>query len=545
MPYCLLQKLTIHTHSNSLSSIAQKRLADHKSHIDFINNHNHFNPTTTESNFSILKKPKLPTRIDDSQTQELIKSFFSTPDYSYAEQESKSMFSLPPTSEFSVTQLLKLNPKLWKKSCIDESSPKLHKDFVICAASAILFDSLFLHIPGIFYWQGNPNYLGTSCDEKFTPAIAEDVQELLERTQPGRQFWVIDERIWQIWQQQLINFYNSHRFLKSTIFNLSLFPHHKEIDLSLNKLWMTDDLFKKIVPGLSKTTTEIELQNCLRLNPQTIAGALPRFPQLKFLGLRDTQPWGDDELALLIQSCPFLEELEICIDTLAPLKILPQLNELQNLYLDLSNNQQLEDLNFLKENNLGKSITLLKLSNCTNLIDLTGLQYCPNLAELWSENIEIPDGDGLIKQLGQLHKLKLWIVHQCQHTLPSSELAILTNKYIRYVFISTNKNKGSKFLQSRNSYEIRILSEQLEQDRSNLTETKSCEKLSCVQTPSDRAQRKCSASQVFWDSKGQWPDHRLDRWSIFDVIDIKDIKTRRTYHFYHFAHSPTWFNQMS
>ncbi len=524
------------TRKNQLSLSAESCLKTHKMHMEFLKK-----IKFTRLSNSLLYPPQTPHTPAKSRCQNIEKFLSSTPDCSYiGEQKTKTDFYLSPTAELSINQLLKSDPRIWKKSCADGSSPKLYKEIVICAWGAIFFNSFFRnHHPSILkilFWQGDPAHLATTYDEKFTPAIAEEVQDLLERAHPGRQFWVIDENIWQQQLFALIQNQKASTYWEYLLWEYDLNHPHKEVDLSPYKFWITNDLFKRILPGLAKTTTQLDLSGCIRLSQQTIVETLSRFRQLKFLGLRGTPPWGE-ELATLIQACPFLEELEICIDTLAPLKILAQMRELQHLYLDLSNNLQLQNLDFLKERSLGNSVTLLKLANCSNLIDLTGLRYCPNLTELWLEGIKIQDFDGLIVQLGQLKKIEYWVFHNCQYTLSDEKQASnLIKKHLPQVYISIDKdnnlNVENPFIEGI-ALSSTVLNTQQKKDRSYHQKLQELElktisaknpqdkELTCAQSPADRSQRKTSASQVFCDNKGHWPDHRLDRNFVLTTIQIK------------------------
>ncbi len=414
----------VKTLGNQITSSGQQLLKRHRKHADFLNHYYH-------EQFQLFKQPPTAKNMMRRARENLTDILLSAPEREYKETQSGEFeFSESPTQQLSLQQLLIADPKLWEIPCEneheDKSTPKIYKDILICAYSATLHNFIFSSrfVPGILYWQGDPHHFGTVCDSKFTPATAAEVEELLERARPAEahRYWVIDEKRWR---ETLVA---ADRHLN----DFDFFPTEKEVDLRPHAFYMADDLFRKIARGISNITTQMELAGCHHLNPVTLCQVLHQFPRLQFLGLRQAKPWGA-ELKTLTQTCPYLEELEICIDTAAPLEMLSKFHYLRRLYLDLSGNLQLRNLNFLKD--CGDRVTLLKLSGCTNLTDLTGLKYCPNLEEIWFEKMTLVDFKGLIQQLGQLNGLTLLAFHECQYSA-DSQLHKLIRQCLPHTHIS-------------------------------------------------------------------------------------------------------------
>ncbi len=498
---------------NPITLSAKKHLVNHFSNLVFRNRKKNFRDALS------IFKVSLRVYKDRRMSAAAIDFLSSHPDHKYEnEQKFKVKFEQNKTSEMSLEQLIKHDSRIWKKPIDNKIESISYKQIVVCAWSAALFNSLLANCEKFFYWQGDPHQLGEKYDKnKFTPAIAQNVEDLLEKTYPEKQFWVIDEYVLNkilhdfFIKDEFEFWYSAGRFLLN-------FPR-KEVDLSFYSFWMTDALLNKIALGLSPTTTEIKLQGCQQLSPQTIRQVLQKHTQLRYLGLLDAKSWGVSELETLVDHCPYLQTLQICIDTAAPLNILGKFKCLKSLYLDFSYNLEIQDLNFLQ--NFGKHITLLNLSECSNLKNLNGLKFCDNLKEIWFQNMEILHFADLIVNLSRLRKLKLLVLHQCRYELLNDQVIDLIKTRLPEVFISVNKSSSDCPPQGENlSKEDFIKDEKLTNDIKTQS-TNRVEALSCAHSPSDPAKRQCNVSQIFWDHEGKWPDHQLDRLSVLDHIEIK------------------------
>ncbi len=497
----------VRAQANQITSSGQQQLQKRGQHTHFLNRYN--------EEYQLFKQPRIAKNTMSGRQKYLAEILLSAPERQYKEAQSGELeFSESPTQQLSLQQLLIADPKLWEIPCEneheDKSTPKIYKEIVICAFSATLHNFIFSSrfVPGILYWQGDPHHFGAVFDDKFTPAKAADVEELLERVRPAEahRYWVIDEKRWR---ETLV------AADSSSLNDFDFFYAKKEVDLSPFAFYMTDDLFRKIAQGISNITTQIELASCRHLSPATLCQVFRQFPRLQFLGLRQGKPWGV-ELKTLTQTCPYLEELEICIDTAAPLEMLSQFRYLRRLYLDLSGNLQLRNLNFLKD--CGDRVTLLKLSGCTNLTDLTGLKYCPNLQEIWFEKMILVDFKSLIQQLGQLKGLTLLALHECQYSA-DSQLLKLIYQCLPRTHISTSGTVVNTITPGARIGD-NFLSSPCETDIPD--SNASSREMTCGFSYLDPSERQHTVSQIFWDSKGHWPDHRLDRWSTLDQLKIND-----------------------
>ena len=255
-------------------------------------------------------------------------------------------FSLNPTHRLNLLRLLKREAKCWEKSSDENalSTELLLKDIIICASSAILpkFIFSFSAYPGIFYWEGDPNHLPDRVTPNFKPAQAHEVQKLLEKARPQdvNRYLVIDELIWS----QIVKYFIQSKLNIET--NLFFIYHHSRADFYHYSFILTDQLFKKIMPGMPSTLTTLCLNDCHSLTLPTILEELRAFPNIRNLCLMNTRAWRN-ELIGLVKTYPYLESLQISIDTQEPLKILTQFRYLKDLTLDLSNNFGISDLNFL------------------------------------------------------------------------------------------------------------------------------------------------------------------------------------------------------
>ncbi len=506
---CLtLKKITINHDNNISTSQSAELIARAFSYweIDLMANENlyesfpelksHRHPNFFEKyneNHILYKKPKKPV-LSYKKLSEI-----KWPVGYYLCGQRKFNFTHNQTPELALSQLLKPTSKIW----VDHNKEPIAKKRLICASSVemTLLQDLNMFFPRTFFWQGDPNpkHFGKQYSEKFTPATSEEVRKLLAE-EIRDDYDIIDEQKWL-------------EILKDN----KLDSNPKDLDLSPYGLSLSDNDFKKIIKGISKSAVSIDFQGC-HFTPSVISEGISQFTRLETLDLGQTNPWGVDEVKSLVKLTR-LKELTLCIRTLEPLFYLSELSNLQRLHLDLTHCSQLTNLNFLSH--FGDQVTALNLDHCINLTGFNGLIFCPNLEEISLNYLIFRKPADLIELLSQLKKLRIFSFVGCQY---DQAFETLIQKLLPNVICVDNwyneGRKGSEFHHITNLFSVgsRKYDEKYslkshptifeEKDDYIPTYERS------LASYRDLAERKCAATQVFWDKNGNSPDFRLDVWRV-------------------------------